>query len=373
MCEERAVGDVLPEGDPVHLLVPVDDGTVGTEGDHLVPERGRRHRLGDADHQRRVQGDGQAGQRTLFGIVGQRLVEGDHVLGPQHQRRGVGPLVGEQPVGGGHRGVEHGGRVDLGLPEAPYPATLHGRCGHPPDHRSAVGRVVGNGCGARQGHECHGAGDGQRPEADHGTPPDGRPVGLRVEPVELDHPAVAAHRPDTGEAERARRHPARVDGGGQPQRAAQPCHAEHGPAGLPEEHAADGEAAEGPRLADGLGQGEGRREGQGTGHHRPPWHRQARHPHEQRLGEDEHDRAGQGEGPGEHAPRHVAAEAGQPPGPEPGPWPEPAEPPPQQAGGRERQGPEAPRGERQCEPDPGRHRRQRHGAPTRGDPVRVGA
>ena len=188
----------------------------------------------------------------------------------------------QQPVRGRHGRGKHGRRVHLGLAEARGPPPWTAAAVTVPDRRAAVGGVGGDDPAAHQDHQGHDAGGGQRSEAGDGPAPGGDPTRLRVQAVELDDTPVAAGRPRHAEAEGAGRHPAHVDGGGQAEGTAQSGHAEHRAVGLSEEHAADGQTPEGPRLAGRLAQGQGRGEGRAratTG----PRARPARQPHEEGL------------------------------------------------------------------------------------------
>ena len=121
------------------------------------------------------------------------------------------------------------------------------------------------------------------------------------------HPIHAAD--ERGDADSARPYRGREEQG-----PAQPGQGQQGPIGLTQKHAAQGEAAEGPRHADGLGQGEGGHVGGGA---TAPWGGEPRRRgHEEGFDQDEHECAVPIERPGPHEPQGEAADTGPPPRPQ---------------------------------------------------------
>ena len=295
--EERPVRDVLAERNPVDLLV----------AGRPARRRARRPppRCG-MPWPRRVsvtpttsvesQADGQVG-RARPPRVSRRAARR-----ARPRPRATAPGRGGCPavrwvsgVGGGHRGGQHHGRVDLGLAEAAHPAALDGGCGHRPDRGPAVGGVGSDHAESRPGDEGH----GRRWRrvcpwpADGPAVPDGPPVGrvpLARSIRRSAGPTVVAHaRTADGRAERAEADPAEVDGGGQRQGAAQPGHTQEGPVGLAEEDATDGEARRTARSGGPPRPGSSPPGRPGPGPLPDPGDRQAGHADEQRLQGDEHD------------------------------------------------------------------------------------
>ena len=115
---------------------------------------------------------------------------------------------------------------------------------------------------------------------------------------------------------------------------------EQGPVRLPEKDATEGQAAERPRHADGLGQRVGGDEG---GRPAPPRRREERrHREEERLQRNEEHGAVPVEGPGPDQPGPVTAHAGEPPRPHAGPGALPGQAPVEHRRAGRSQGPPPP-------------------------------
>ncbi len=235
---------------------------------------------------------------------------------------------------GAHLRGEHRGGIHLFLAHAALPAALDER------HREGAQRRTAVGDDRADEHEE------PQPDQDEGAP--------------SGHGGTGAPHPDHqgGHAD-----PARPDAGREQQRSADPGQLQERAVGLAQEDAAEREATEGPRHADGLGQGAGRHE-----RRRPAPPGRGEHGcggEEQGLERDQHDGAVPIEGPGPDQPGEVAAQPGEPARPHPGPGAQPGQPPVEQPRPGQAQWPPSPRREREGEQYTGAERREGDTAPAR--------
>ena len=247
--EERAVGHVLAEGHPVHLLEHPDDAAVGAPGHDLVAEGRRAHRCRHPDEQRRVQPPGQPGEQHRLGRAGQRSGQGDHVLGPHHQLRS---RVGMDALHGGDLRVVHRGRRDLLLAHAAGAAPLD------------EGRTA----------PCPPGAPRRAPRAPANTRAT-RPAAATSAPTAEGAGRLPA-RARAQVRQRGQGHAAGVHAGRHQQGAAQAGQLQQRAVGLTQEHSAQRKPAEGPGHAQRLGQGAGADEGQRPGRGRAGCRRRPR-------------------------------------------------------------------------------------------------
>ncbi len=252
--EEGPVGDVLAEGDPVDLL----------EACHHVRRPGAKATIS----LRKLVADTVSvtptvrvacSRRAVWARVvsaddsTERDVEGDDVLGPDHESRWVPAVDRRDLVGGGQLGA---GRptagLDLGLAQAPDTSPLDGRHPHGRHRAPAVG--------------------GRAPQ--RATAPTTARAVAAATTVAARRDGASARRRDGAGRER-RRTTTRPTAVATPPRPAPPSHTspdeEQGPpepgragqrsAGLAEGDPSQGEAPEGPARAQGLGQDHGAGQG----------------------------------------------------------------------------------------------------------------
>ena len=156
---------------------------------------------------------------------------------------------------------------------------------------------------------------------------------------------------------------ARPNRGREEQGPAQPGQGQQGPIGLTQKHAAQGEPAEGPRHADGLGQSEGGHVGGGAA--APGGVSPAAAAMKRASTSDEHERAVPIERPGPHEPQGEAADTGPPPRPQSRRPGQSGQTPVEQPGAGQTQGPPPPRREGKGQQDSGDQRRQQDPATAR--------
>ena len=320
----------------MHLLEHAHDPATRPPGDDLVAERGARGRLRDPHDERGAQLPGEPAQQRRLRRARERPVERHHVLRPEHQlrRRAEGRDAEARRE---LRRVDRGGR-DLLLAQPTLPTTLDQRHPHGAHRAPAIG---GDGAGDRQ----------------------------RDDPRDADHSAHHRGTSDVVEAgpdpccERGDGDTAGPEAGGDQERTAQARQLDEGAVRLAEEHPAQGESAEGPGHAQRLGQRAGAHEGERTT--AQGWRQRSGGREEERLEDDQHQRAVPVEGAGPGQPDAVAAQPGQPPRPHPRPQREPTEAPVEQRGSEQAERPPPPGWERQRQEHTGHDRGGGDAAPAR--------
>ena len=231
---------------------------------------------------------------------------------------------------GGQLGREHHGRRHFFLVETATPTPLDQGDRDGPHGRATSGRHR-----ADQNHHGQADQDDRTPDA---------------------HPIHAAD--ERGDADAARPNRGREEQG-----PAQPGQGQQGPIGLTQKHAAQGEPAEGPRHAGGLGQSEGGHVGGGA---TAPWGGEPRRRgHEEGFDQDEHECAVPIERPGPHEPQGEAADTGPPPRPQSRRPRQSAQTPVEQPGAGQTQGPPPPRRKGKGQKESGDQRRQQDPATAR--------